>query len=69
MTEAKKPPSREADFVETLGSAVAEYQRSGRVRNARCDVCQSVIQVKPLGESAWATNCACGRHRDTIRGL
>jgi hypothetical protein len=69
MTEAKKPPSRDANFIENLGSAVAEYQRTGQVRNARCEVCHSLIQVKPLGESAWATNCTCGRYRDTIRGL
>jgi hypothetical protein len=69
MSDVKKPVSTDVVLVEILGSAVAEHDREGEVKVARCDVCHSLIKVRALGDSAWTTNCTCGRCRDTLRGI
>lgn len=48
--------------------AFLEFTRDGAVTTARCDVCQSLIQMIQKS-SSYEMKCDCGRYDDVMRGL
>lgn len=55
--------------IETFQLAMAEYAEFGKVESVKCERCNSVIEIKPKGDSALVMTCQCGLYNDNLRGL
>ncbi|WP_437876800.1 hypothetical protein [Sorangium sp. So ce513] len=68
-TKPKQYSVRDERAMELLDLALGEFMRDGRVSSVWCDVCGGLIEVEAIGDSAYSVSCACGRFRDTLRGI
>lgn len=57
--------------IDLLVKAWEQYSQFGKVVDAKCDHCDGLIEITPLGNMgrAFSANCPCGRYKDTMRGL
>lgn len=53
----------------TLEAALAEFREKGKVEEARCERCASVVEVTRKTESVLTVECTCGLYTDRLRGL
>ena len=59
----------EKPSIETFQLAMGEYAKKGKTENTKCERCNSIIQIKPKGDSALLMSCECGLYNDNLRGL
>ena len=54
---------------ELFQKAIKEFHELGKVETIHCNKCNSLIQISPLGTSAWKVSCECGLYNDSLRGI
>lgn len=69
MDKTQRRPTRDNQVIKLLMAALDEFGQCGKVATVRFDVCKSIVQIKPLGDTAWSADCDCGRFRDILRGI
>lgn len=55
--------------IETFQAAIKEYSKKGKVKSIKCECCNTIIEIKPKGDSALEMCCKCGVYNDNLRGL
>ncbi len=65
----KRPSKDSRSGLYLLEKALAEYAETREVATVRCDECNQLLEIVPLGESALSVNCACGKFKDVLRGV
>ena len=58
-------------FEEPMRSVYFAFgeHHSGFAVERCCPFCKTPIRVRALSDSAWQSECDCGRCNDTLRGL
>ncbi|GIW80230.1 MAG: hypothetical protein KatS3mg105_2037 [Gemmatales bacterium] len=54
---------------ETSIKAYEEYHDRGKVETVRCERCNDLLKIEPLGDSALKMSCTCGLYNGTFRGI
>lgn len=71
-SSSRGPKDSEAErelMLQRVIAAMEEHEALGEVRSTRCHVCQDLLRVTPLGDTAWRLVCPCGRYADNLRGI
>lgn len=50
-----------------LEAALGEFVRDGTVTTVRCHVCNELIQITPIGDTALRVSCPCSHFNGTLR--
>jgi hypothetical protein len=69
MSESTPPPASRDETFRLLEAALGEFERTGSVRETRCNACDGIITVEQPADEVWKVHCPCGKFWGNLRGL